>query len=131
MYRGTASSTAATEVGTVRDVTITTDPQKAPTTTRGTAGTPPVETEGVVSIKWSCDWTMVNDTSDASLTAFRTAAAAGSPIALRLKDYSAGKGFDGDVTLSCKEGQPLAGEQTFDFTATPTKKSGRAPLVYS
>jgi hypothetical protein len=47
-----------------------------------------------------------------------------------LKDKAAGKGFNGDVTLECKEGLPLGGEQTYQFTATPTNEKGREPQAY-
>ncbi len=73
---------------------------------------------------------MINDSTDTVLEAFRVAAFAGSALALRLKDYSAGKGFDGDVTIKMDHGEPLNGEQTYKFTATPTRSAGRSPSLY-
>jgi hypothetical protein len=94
------------------------------------AGTaPPVETEGVATIKWSATLKMKNVASDAVLLALRTAAAAGNAVALRLKDYSAGKGYDGDVNVKETFGGNLNGEQTFDFTFTPNGAL-RTPSIY-
>lgn len=129
VYQGVAGSTGATPVTNIRDVTHTIDPKKAPTTVKGDE-VPALETEQVVTIATSMEWTMLDKTTDTTLTAFRVAAAAGTPVALRLKDHTAGKGFDGDVTLSEERGQPYQGEQTFKFTATPTDESGRAPQLY-
>jgi hypothetical protein len=130
LYYGVAGSTASTELTNSRDITISTDPERGETTIRGAGTSPPLKTERVTAIALSIDFAMLNDPTDSSLTALRTAAAAGSPVALRGKDYSSGKGLDGDFTLSEKLGKPYKGEQTFDFTATPTNESGREPQAY-
>lgn len=133
LYWGAAGSSASTQVLIARDVSTTTDPTKAPTTVRGAGSTPPLITEDVVAVAWSCDFNLVNEAAGAGLTALaalRAAAAAGTSVALRMKDHAAGMGYDGDVTVSCKNGQPYQGEQTFDFTATPTKQDGRDPQFY-
>ena len=129
IYYGEAGSEAATEITNSLDISYSIDADKASTTTRGAGISPPVKTERVVAIGLTIEWTMLNKTDDATLTALRTAAAAGTPVAIRTKDNAAGKGFDGDVTLTQKDGMPLGGEQTFVFTATPTSEN-RAPLVY-
>jgi len=130
IYRGTAGSTAATEMRSATDVSSTITPKKASTTTRGAGTAPPMETERVVSIGESIEFTLLNKSGETHVDALRGAAAAATPVSLRLKDYAAGKGFDGDVTLECKEGMPLGGEQTFVFTATPTNEKGREPQPY-
>jgi len=129
IYYGVAGSTASTEITNSRDITYTISSSKAPTTVRGSSGVP-LKTERVVELAVSIEWQMTNDTTDTTLAALRTAAAAGSEVALRTKDYSSGKGFDGDVTLDVKNGKPIGGEQTFDFTATPSKES-RTPQAYT
>ena len=129
LYYGTAGSTASTAITNSRDISITGGNEKGPTTTRGDGSTPPIVTSQVTARTWSCDWTMLEKTDDTTLEALKVAAAAGSPVALRLKDYSGGKGFDGDVILTHKTGKPLAGEQTHDFTADPTNVT-RAPQIY-
>ena len=135
-YYGTAATKASTQLLTATDVSYSMTPNKAATTARGAGTSPPMTTERVVSITMQIEWTMINKIGGAGATALaacRVAAAAGTGIALRLKDYSAdgGKGFDGDVTLDCKEGYPQGGEQTFAFTATPTNAYGREPVAYS
>ncbi len=130
IYRGTAGSTGATEMQTATDVTYNISPDKAPSYGRGAGTTPPLKTERVVAIGMSVEFTLLNKSGESHLATLRAAAAAATPIALRLKDYSSGAGFDGDVTLDCKEGMPLNGEQTYVFTATPTDEKGRAPQPY-
>ena len=131
IYWGTAGSTATTEMLSATDISMTITPKKAPTTTRGAGTSAPIETERVVSISISIEFTLLNKSGETHLDTLRAAAAAGTPVSLCMKDSTAGKGFDGDVTLECKEGMPLAGEQTFVFTATPTNEAGREPDPYT
>lgn len=128
-YYGVKGSTANTLISNRVDFNFDVDPQMAPTTVAGAGTAPPVETEGVATIKWSATLKMKNVAGDAVLTALRTAAAAGNAVALRMKDYAAGKGFDGDVNVKESYGGTLNGEQTYDFTFTPNGLL-RAPSVY-
>lgn len=130
IYRGAAGSTAGTEMLTATDISTTITPKKASTTTRGAGTAPPVDTERVCSIGLSIEFTLLNKSGEGHVDALRAAAATGNPVAIRMKDTAAGKGFDGDVTLECKEGAPLSGQQTFQFTATPTNEKGREPQPY-
>jgi hypothetical protein len=130
IYRGTAGTTASTEMLSATDVSTSITPKKATTMTRGAGTAPPMETERVVSIGLSIEWTLLNKSGETHLDTLRAAAAAGTPVALRLKDYANGKGFDGDVTLEVKEGMPLGGEASYQFTATPTNEKGREPQAY-
>jgi len=128
-YYGVAGTTGAVLITNIRDVSYSIDPEKAETTVKGNE-VAALKTEQVVAIAMGMDFTMLDKTDDTTLTALRGAAAAGTPVALRLKDHTSGKGFDGDVTLAMERGQPYKGEQTFKFTATPTDESARAPQPY-
>ncbi len=129
VYYGAAGSEATTLITNSRDMSITPGHATGDTTVRGDGTAPPIETKQVTKRTWSCDWTMLEETNDTTLEALRVAVAAGAPVALRMKDHSAGKGFDGDVILTQKTGKPLEGEATIDFTATPTYVT-RAPQIY-
>lgn len=128
LYYGTAGSTATNQLTNIKDLSITRDVTRGNTTVRGTGSVPPIETESVTIRKIQVEFNMINDTADAYLTALRAAAAAGTAVALRGKDYSSGVGVDADFTLSEKDGMPLEGEATFDFTAVPTLSGGRTPI---
>lgn len=127
---GEPGSTGSTLLTNVTDISITTDKEKGKTTKRGDGSAPPVETESVTVRKWSCEWTMLHDITDTALEALRVAEASGTAVALRMLDHAAGKGFDGDVTLSMADGRPLNGEATLKFTATPNDDYGRDPQLY-
>lgn len=129
IYYGASGSTAATEITNSQDINYNLDPEKGETTVRGDGNSVPIVTEDVTALKVQIEWTMVEDTADATLTALKTAAKAGSAVAIRTLDYAAGKGFDGDVTMSFREGKPLKGTGTWQFTATPTYIT-RAPQLY-
>lgn len=128
-YYGAAGSTASTLIENRIDLTIETDPQMADTTVAGDGTAPPVEAEDVATIKFSCTLVMPNDTADAVVTALKTAAAAGSQVALRLKDYSFGKGYDGDVNVKMSDNRSLKDKQALSFTLTPNNKL-RDPQLY-
>lgn len=130
LYYGVAGAEASVLIENCRDVNYNTEPDRGDTTTRGLGLAPPVKTSKVVAIGLSIEWTMIQKDNDATLEALRVAAAAGTPVALRTKDYVAAKGFDGDVTLSARKGEPIGGEQTVQFTAEPTDEAGRAPRAY-
>jgi len=129
LYYGVAGSTAATQITNARDITLSFTPEKGDTTVRGDGSSPVVNSGRVVAIDHTLSFQMVNKSDDATLTALLTAAAAGTPVALRGKDYSAGKGPDFDYILEVSKGQPYKGEQTIDFTCTPTDEEGRDPVL--
>ena len=128
-YYGVKGSTAATLINSRVDITFDVDPQMAPTTMAGAGIVPPVETEGVATLKWSATIKMKNVANDAVLVALRTAAAVGNAVALRMKDYASGKGYDGDCNVKESFGGNLNGEQTFDFSFTPNGML-RTPQLY-
>jgi hypothetical protein len=129
LYYGVAGSTGATQITNARDITIAYTPEKGDTTVRGDGSGPVVNSSRVVAIAHTLSFQMVNKSDDTTLTALLTAAAAGTPVALRGKDYTAGKGPDMDYTLEVSKGQPYKGEQTIDFTCEPTDESGRDPAL--
>ena len=123
LYQGTAGSTASVLVeGIVTNVDYEKAPTRGNTTGRGDGTAPSIETSRVTSIKPTLTITCLNKPDNPALIAFRAAAATGAAIAVRTKDHATGKGFDGDVTLGEKEGQPLQGEQTLEFSAEATEE---------
>lgn len=127
-YYGAAGSTASTQLTNSRDITYSLTTSKGNTTVRGDGSAPPIHYESVTERITSITIQMVNESTDAALEAMRVAAFAGNPIAIRLKDHSSGKGFDGDVILEESEPYPLNGEQVIDFTCTPNNNSRSASL---
>jgi hypothetical protein len=130
LFYGAPGATATTQLTNTTDINFPMDSDTGNTTVRGTGLTIPVETMGVTCIKGTIEFTMINDSADTGLAAMMTAAATGDAVALRLKDFSAGKGPDGDYILKVENALPLKGEQTKKFTATPTRGYGRDPLLY-
>jgi hypothetical protein len=130
IFRGTAGTTASTQMTSATDVSIDITRETAKTTKRGNGTSVPMTTERVVAITHQITFSLLNVHGESHLAALIAAASAGTPISLRLKDYAAGKGFDGDVTLDCKDSMNLAGEQTKEFTASPTDEKGRLPQSY-
>jgi hypothetical protein len=130
LFYGVAGTTAATQLTNVQDINFPMDADYGNTTVRGTGLAIPIETQGVTCLKGTVEFTMIYDTADTALTAMMTAAATGAGVALRLKDYSAGKGPDGDYILKVENAMGLKGEQTKKFTGTPTRGYGRDPQLY-
>lgn len=129
LYYGTAGSSAATQVTNCEDLDYDTQPEKAQTTIRGDGSAVPINTERVVALSATISWKMQNRPSDTTMAALLAAARAGSAVALKTKSYSSGRGYDGDCTLSVKEGMPLKGMTMLEFTATPTDDEGRTPQL--
>lgn len=125
LFYGTPGSSATNQIENAVDVDYNLDPQRGPTTTRGDGLSVPIESSRVTSLKPTVTWKMLNKPADTILASLLAAAATGAAVALKTKSFSSGKGFDGDVTLSFKEGAPLNGEGTFEFTAEATEESGR------
>ena len=129
LYYGAAGSTAGTLLTNCKDITIDGPVERGDTTVRGDGSAPPVKTSQVTSVSGNIEFVMLNDSSDASLEALKTAAAAGTPVALRGKDYASGKGPDADYNLSVSKPWPLNGEQVVTFSGEP-ERSSRVPLLY-
>jgi hypothetical protein len=131
LFIGTAGAQATTTITNAQDISYNLDHEKGNTTVRGDGSAIPIQTESVTLRTVSIEWTMIHDTTDTDLETIRSAAYAGSSLAIRTKDYASGKGFDGDCTISVQDGRPLAGEATLQFTATPTLDNGRTPQLYT
>jgi len=129
LYYGTAGSTADTLIENAREKTFKLDKETGDTSVSGDGTGPSVNSSRVTALSCSIEWSMVNRADDTTLTALLTAAAAGTPVALRGKDYSSGKGPDMDFVLSVELGQPFKGEQTYKFSAEPTDEAERAPAL--
>lgn len=131
LYVGTAGSTATNLVENATDLDYDMQPGTGSTTVRGDSSAPPVETMAVTSRKGVVTWKMINDSTDTVLTTLLAAASAGDGIvAIRYLDVAANKGYDGDSLIQAKESAPLAGETTWDFTATPARGYSRAPQLW-
>lgn len=130
VYYGTAGSTGATLLQNVKDISFDMGVERGDTTVRGDSTAPPIKTEDVVTRLSAIEFTMINDSTDTGFAALMTAANTGAGIALRLKDYSSGKGPDADFTLSVSHTMPLGGEQAVTFSAVPSRSYGRAPSRY-
>ena len=124
LYYGAAGSTAATEVTNCRDLSYSVEPTRGDTSKRAS----PFKLSQIAMMALSVEWEMVLDTGDATLTALRAAAVAGTPVALRTRDHAAGYGVDCDWNLSMSKGEPLEGSQTVKFTAEPDSSEGRVPV---
>ncbi len=132
IYYGTAGTTASTEMTEESvDISYAITPDRSPSHGRGAGTTPPLKCARVTAIGMKIDFSVLNKpASKTTLQTLAAAAAAGTPIALRTKDYALGKGFDGDVTLEYKGDYPRDGEQAHAFTAEPTNEKGRPPQAY-
>jgi hypothetical protein len=130
LFSATPGATATTLLENVKDANYNLEVEKGNTTVRGDGTEPPIETEDVTIRKVTIDFTMIKDTTDTALEALLTALYAGTGVAIRMKDYSAGKGFDGDCTGTVGRGKPLNGEQTLQINLTPSRSYGRAPQLY-
>ncbi len=130
IYYGVAGSTGATQITNATDISYDVDHETGDTTVRGDGSSVPLTTGDPTARSMSIEWTMINDTTDSVYEALRAAAAAAGGVAIRTKDYAAGKGFDGDCSITMKNGMPLKGEQTTVFTAMPSRGYGRAPQPY-
>ena len=97
LYHGAAGTTAATEMGNVKDVTLTLEAGEADVTTRANAGwraTAPTLRECTVEFE------MVWDPTDAGFTAIKNAFLSAGLIALKVLDQAAGQGPDGDFAIT-------------------------------
>jgi hypothetical protein len=130
IFIGPAGSEATTQVTNRVDARVRYGTAEGETTVAGDGSAVPINTSRVTALSFSFDLTMLNKPADTELETLRVAAATGAPVALRLKDHAAGKGYDGDCTLSVENGKPLKGEQTLKFTFEPTDEGGRAPQLY-
>ena len=130
LYIGTAGTTAGTQVTQATDIDYDVATTKGSTTARGTGGAPPIHTENVTERAVTVTWKQLNDpTNDTTLATLISKAIVGDPLSIKLTTGSGATLLDCDVTLTKKYNAPIGAEGSYDFTATPTKQSGRTPTI--
>jgi hypothetical protein len=132
LYHGAYGSQAATQLLTVVDLEYDCGVEFMQTTVRGDGTAIPIQDNEPAELQPKITFTLLRNVgSDTSLATLIAAAknTTPTPVAIYLKDYSSGKGFDGDCYLKVKNGLPMKGTPTFDFEAVPTTAGGRAPLL--
>ena len=129
LYHGTVGSTAATQITNCVDVNYENSVSTGSTTRRGDGSSVPLVTGEAVSLDGKLTFNMIVSTTDTSLVALLAAARTGAAIALRYIRATGLLGLDADCILSCKEGAPLNGEQTVDFTVEKLSRSLRTPIL--
>lgn len=127
IYRGTAGSTAATQIDThVRDINIGHGNAYNETTDRGDGSAVPKMTEQLVKHTAEITFTMIYEDSEAHMVALLAAAQAGTVLAFLIKRRSSGvTEFDGDCYVDYDSPGPLEGGQEVTFTLHPTDDGGR------
>ena len=97
LYYGAAGGSAATEMGNVRDVTLTLEAGEADVTTRANLGwraTAPTLRE------CTAEFEMVWDPTDAGFSAIKNAFLTAGLVALKVLDQAGGQGPDGDFAIT-------------------------------
>jgi len=97
LYYGAAGSSATTEIGNVKNVTLTLEAGEADVTTRANSGwraTVPTLRECTVEFE------MIWDPNDAAFGAVKDAFLSAGLIALKILDKSGGQGPDGDFAIT-------------------------------
>lgn len=113
MGRDGKLSVGGSEIKFVRDVTVDIDPSFGDTSSRNSL----IEYGSVVGVKFSIEFEVLNKTSDVS--ALLAQMTTGVPLSITTDD-GGGHGIkSGEFNLKMSNGQPLKGEGTYKFTATP------------
>jgi len=121
LYRGTAGSTAATEVLNCVDLTLSLSKAMADITTRGSGGW----RQKLSTVKeCELEWKMYVDPEDADYAAIIAAWHSGTPLALKVSPTGNG-GLDGDFEITdISEEQPLEDAMAVTVKAEPTNIGG-------
>ena len=127
LFRGTAGTTAATEMTNVKDVTVNMEVGEADITTRAANGWK----QSIGTLKdASIEFEMLVDSTDADYAAVRDAFLGNTALAIFASNGS-GSGLDCDaVVTNFSEEQPLEEAVTVKVTLKPTNiggENGRAP----
>lgn len=127
LFRGTAGTTAATEMKNVKDVTVSLETGEADITTRAAKGW---RVSAATLKEASIEWGMLYDTDDADTQAVSTAFFNNTPLALFVSDGD-GSGLDCDASITqFNIEQNLEEGVNISVTAKPTNiggTAGRAP----
>jgi|TARA_Y100000310_G_C20640368_1_gene793558 hypothetical protein len=131
IYYGVKGAQAATQILNCVDVSYENGVETGSTTSRGDGSSVPIETGEATLLNAKLTFNMIVDDGDAVLVALLAAARTGNAVALRYIRSSGLLGLDADCVISAKEGAPLKGEQTVDFTVEKLSASDRTPLLNS
>ena len=123
LYWGAAGSTASTELTIARDVSYKIETTEADVSDRSVY----IDIMAPAGGKFSLEFEVNNQDTNAFIAAVRAAAWGGTAIAFRTKDKSGGYGVDGDFIVSVDETQALRDAQRIKVTASPTDINGRNP----
>jgi len=115
---GTVGSTPSAQFKNVVDLEYNLEIEMGDTSTRGDGSALPVATEKPTAKKPEITFKSLSRPNDTILAALLAAGDAGAAMGVRYKNASSGKGYDGDMNVKWKNGAPLKGEQTFEFTLT-------------
>lgn len=130
LFIGTAGTTGATQVTEAQDVDYNLDPERGNTTSRGDGLSVPIVTSRVTALKPTVTFKVLKKLASSTLATIIAAAKTGAPLAVRTKSASTGYGFDGDMNFSMKEGSPLNGEGTWEFTCEADESALRVPSLW-
>lgn len=120
-YRGTAGSTAATEMDNVRDLTLNLSTVEADTTSRASTY---FKSSKVIFLDASLEFEMLDEAGDTHLAAIKTAFMTKAAIALYPKDVTGGEGLDADFYITAlNRNEPLEDVVTYSVTAKPTNEN--------
>ena len=120
---GAAGSTATTTLAIARDVSYAFENTEADISDRSSI----IDLVDVAGVKFSLEFEVNNQDTNAFIAAARAATIAGTAMAFRTRDKTAGWGVDGDFVVSVNESQALRDAQRIGIKAMPTDKSGRLP----
>ncbi len=117
IYRGTAGATPSTEMTNVRDATFGDTRAEANLSRRASWFHVIKTTRRSLEV----NWTMINDDTDADVSALWTAWNANTALAFKVLDKASGKGVDADWYITKFErSEPDETEQTIAVTIKPT-----------
>ena len=129
LFYDAAGSTATQRVENCLDINHNIDVSYGSTKRRGDGTSVPIDYEKATSRKPMVTWSMNNEPNDTILALFRTAARAGGVVALVVKERNAAGSevtvLDGDFNIKVSDKDPIGGESTFDFEASPSRDYGR------
>lgn len=125
IYYGVTGNTANTAITNRTDCTVNLTYEMGETTVAGDGNSVPIKTESPTARVVSIDLTMLDLSTDNTLTAMKAAAVACNSVAIKTEF------FDGDCNVQLKTSLPLKGEKTQAFTLTPRNVSRVPTLSYS
>lgn len=129
LYYGTKGSTAATLITARVDVDYELGVETGSTTSAGDGTAVPINTGEATALSGKITWNQIVDDDSTAIVALLAAAATGNPIALKYIRKTGLLGFDADCVISAKQGSPLKGEATIDFTVETLSASLRTPVL--